>query len=114
MPSNRCQARAPLIRSVPKGLCERRIDRRRTWWEEASTGSKTGQATELPSSGTGVPARETLAREAVIEFVVMRDENNRRAGRVSVRHLDEGVGQSVRGTGYAGRACTGYFRIRKL
>ena len=44
----------------------------------------------------------------------MRDENNRRTGRVNIRRLDEGAGQSVRGTGYAGRACTGYFHIRKL
>ena len=44
----------------------------------------------------------------------MRDENNRRAGRVNIRRLDEGAGQSVRGTGYAGRACMGYFHIRKL
>ena len=46
--------------------------------------------------------------------MVMRDENNRRAGWVSAHHLDEGAGQLVRGTGYVGRACTRYFRIRKL
>ena len=52
---------SPLIRSAPKGLREQSLGEsgRRgllTWWGEVSTGSKTGQAAELPPTGTGVPA----------------------------------------------------------